>query len=188
LPPTHTLCASLFVSALRTPPQHLPRRVQAIFRKAADTVYFNAMRASMSDVVRGKELTISASKIATYAGVGVMCGPIFTQRIMIPLLGGAVEMSRYAFAINVGTLSVAALWIASRLREPLAKDQRKPMNWITCNPFNFLAMLTSAHDTSFFRSLAPNQGKGLKFGKVNGLKHVDGADHAQSRARCSSSW
>ena len=116
--------------------------LEAITRKAADTVYFNAMRASLTDVVRGPELTVSASRIATWAGVGVMCGPIFTQRIMLPLLGGSADMLKYAMLFNVGVLGVAALWIAAKLQEPLPKDQRRPMDWVAANPLSFIRMLT----------------------------------------------
>ena len=117
---------------------------EVIVRKAADTVFFNAMRASLVDVLRGAELTISASRVAVYAGCGVMFGPIFTQRVLIPLLGGSVDMSRYAFAVNVGVLSGAAAFIAAMQSETLPQEQRKPMNWLAANPLNFIAMLKAS--------------------------------------------
>jgi hypothetical protein len=35
----------------------------------------------------------------------------------------AIEMARYAFAINVFTLSATALFIGAKLKEPLPSDQ-----------------------------------------------------------------
>ena len=42
-------------------------------------MFFTGVRTAMTDSLKGAELTISAAKIATYAGVGVMLGPIVSQ-------------------------------------------------------------------------------------------------------------
>eukprot|EP01052_Picozoa_sp_SAG31_P029566 SAG31_NODE_2949_length_4871_cov_2.742456_2_plen_214_part_00 len=74
------------------------------------------------------------------AGVGVMLGPILSQRLLVPILGHA----RFVFAVNVGLLGICAAVCGLAVDETLDKEQRKPMDWIACNPLNFVAMLKSS--------------------------------------------
>jgi len=72
-------------------------------RTACDTVIFTNVRASMSDFLAGAELTISASRVAMAAGVGVLLGPAFSTRVIVPMFGKPILMQ----GINVGILSLA---------------------------------------------------------------------------------
>jgi hypothetical protein len=71
----------------------------------------------------------SDARRAVRSGVGVMFGPIFTQRLLLPMVQ---QQAKYAFAVNVGILGATAAFIAACLGESLGQDQRKPMNW--CGP------------------------------------------------------
>jgi MFS family permease len=114
-------------------------------RTAADTVVFTNVRASMSDFLAGAELTISASRVAMAAGVGVLLGPAFSTRLIVPLLNQPLLMQ----GINVGLLSLAAAFVAAKLRETLPEEKRIPMDWSRANPLSFIKLL-SASRTMFW--------------------------------------
>ena len=109
-------------------------------RTAADTVVFTNVRASMSDFLTGAELTISASRVAMAAGVGVLLGPAFSTRFIVPLFNQPLLMQ----GINVGLLSLAAAFIAAKLRETLPEEKRMPMDWSRANPLSFIKLLSAS--------------------------------------------
>jgi hypothetical protein len=100
----------------------------------------------MTDSLKGPELTISAAKIATYAGVGVMIGPILSQRVFIDLLK---LQAKHMFLVNVGILTTTAAILAASFTETLEPEQKKPMDWIACNPLNFLSLLKASRSMFF---------------------------------------
>ena len=69
--------------------------VESMIRVASDTVFVTSMRGCLSDVLKGPELTVSAARVATYAGIGVCLGPILASRVIMPLIS-----RRYTFVMN----------------------------------------------------------------------------------------
>ena len=120
--------------------------IETIIRKASDTVFFTGVRTAMTDSLSGPELTISAAKIATYAGLGVMIGPILSQRVFIDILK---LQARHMFLVNVGVLGVTAAILSATFGETLKADQKKPMDWVACNPLNFLSLLKASRSMFF---------------------------------------
>ena len=109
-------------------------------RTAADTVIFTNVRASMSDFLAGAELTVSASRVAMAAGVGVLLGPAFSTRIVVPLFKRPLLMQ----GINVGILSLTAAFLAAKLQETLPEEKRMPMDWSRANPLSFVKLLSAS--------------------------------------------
>lgn len=120
--------------------------LETIIRKASDTVFFTGVRTAMTDSLEGPELTISAAKIATFAGIGVMVGPILSQRVFIDLLK---LQPKHMFLVNVGVLGATAAALAAAFTETLQPEKKKPMNWVACNPLNFLSLLKASRSMFF---------------------------------------
>jgi MFS family permease len=109
-------------------------------RTTSDTVFFTNVRASMSDFLAGAELTISASRVAMAAGVGVLLGPAFSTRLIVPLFGKPLLQQ----GINVAVLCTTAAVLASSLRETLPEEKRMPMDWSRANPISFTKLLLAS--------------------------------------------
>ena len=115
--------------------------IETIIRKASDTVFFTGVRTAMTDSLSGPELTISAARIATFAGCGVMVGPILSQRVFIELFK---LQPKHMFLVNVGVLGATAAVLAATFRETLNPEHKKPMDWVACNPLNFVRLLKAS--------------------------------------------
>ena len=110
--------------------------VESMIRVASDTVFVTSMRGCLSDVLKGPELTVSAARVATYAGIGICVGPILASRVIMPLIS-----RRYTFVMNACLFWLLTGWVAAKLPETLPPEDRKPMDWTAANPFNFIAMM-----------------------------------------------
>ena len=104
-------------------------------------MFFTGVRTAMTDSLKGAELTVSAAKIAIFAGVGVMIGPILSQRVFINMLK---LQAKHMFLVNVGLLAATAAVLGLTFGETLQAEQKKPMDWVACNPLNFISLLKSS--------------------------------------------
>ena len=122
-------------------PAALPLLVlERCLKTAADTVFHTNVRAAASDFMRGTELTLSSSRFAMAAGVGVLIGPSFATRILYPLTGNA----RLPQGVNMCVLGGLAAFMALCLNETLEPERRKPMDWSRANPLSFFRMLRTS--------------------------------------------
>lgn len=109
----------------------------------ADTIVFTNTRAATSDLLRGAELTVSASRLAMAAGLGIVVGPAIGAKVIVPMLGGVAP----AFAFNAAVLLVAAGFLATFLKETLPAEKRTEMDWSRANPLAFSRMLLASKTT-----------------------------------------
>ena len=52
--------------------------------------------------------------------------------------------ARHAFLVNVGVLGSTAVALAGYFGETLPTQQRTAMDWLACNPLNFLSLLRAS--------------------------------------------
>ena len=109
----------------------------------ADTIVFTNTRAATSDLLRGTELTVSASRLAMAAGLGIVVGPAIGAKVIVPMMGGVAP----AFAFNAAVLLVAAGFLATFLKETLPLEKRTEMDWSRANPLAFSRMLLASKTT-----------------------------------------
>ena len=109
--------------------------VESMIRVASDTVFVTSMRGCLSDVLKGPELTVSAARVATYAGIGICVGPILASRVIMPLIS-----RRYTFVMNACLFWLLTGWVAAKLPETLPPEDRTPWRWSSSNPFSLVQL------------------------------------------------
>lgn len=116
-------------------PSLLTIAIDRVMAPAIVTAWFSVMRASQTDKMNGPELAQSQGPVAVAAGLGVIVGPVLEGALAsfggnrMPFLGAAMASG------------LTALLFVTTYKESLLEGDKKPMNWLDCNPFGFVKML-----------------------------------------------
>ena len=93
-----------------SPPQLLPSH--SFFRLGRSDCRGDGQLTSAAVCSRaGAELTVSASRVAMAAGIGVLLGPLFSSRVVVPLSGKLIAMRAFPSAsAGADPCGVAKWW------------------------------------------------------------------------------
>eukprot|EP01050_Picozoa_sp_SAG11_P018804 SAG11_NODE_2900_length_2851_cov_1.375727_3_plen_263_part_00 len=96
--------------------------------------------ATLADVASGDTLTAALGSLGSWAGLGVIIGPLLTGS-MARIFGND---SRVQIAVGFGVKAVVAgstlLYLLTRLPETLPRDKRRPFSLSGVNPLRFLRL------------------------------------------------
>ena len=99
---------------------------------AFSTAYFASMRAQMADVMSGRNIAENAFMHMAPAGFAMIGAPMMAARL--------TTMQCY----RVSSLSmVLCVWILYNQEETLSIEDRRPVDWSSCNPFSFFKIFAS---------------------------------------------
>lgn len=115
---------------------------------ALDTAFFATMRASLSDVMSGKNIAENAFTSMLPAGIAM---------VMAPAIGGRLNpRAAYLFAT---VASLLGYFQVNNLKETLAMSKRMELDYSACNPFAFIRLFTgTGKDGRILRTLASISG------------------------------
>lgn len=116
--------------------------VNGVVTTASNTAFITILRAGLADMFSGKKLGGAHAQTGIAAGVGVVIGPVLGSWI--------TERFGAATAYRVASLMGFALaaYVSNTMEETLAREKRKPMDWVKANPLSFLKLLTSGREMS----------------------------------------
>jgi DHA1 family tetracycline resistance protein-like MFS transporter len=105
--------------------------------------------AVLSDVVSGNKYSEALGKLASFAGVGVIIGPLLSGALMTRF--PEHQHVAVAFGVRVAVSASTVAYLALCLPETLPKSKRRPFSLAGVNPFGFLKLFTTGSAT--FRKL-----------------------------------
>lgn len=97
------------------------------------TSFVTMSRGSLADVVQGEAMALANSKMAVYSGLGIIISPWIAARFLS-------DRMAYLFSACCSVINGLVLMLA--FRETLPLSDRKPVNWLACNPFSFVKLFT----------------------------------------------
>lgn len=96
-----------------------------------------ACGAAISDVLKGSDLAGALGNLGSYAGLGVLIGPLLVNRILS--FSGQLKHT-YLFGAVVAAFQL--LYNTLYFTETLDPSHKKPMDWSACSPLKFVRIFS----------------------------------------------